>query len=87
MLIYMCLLLCQQSFVTNHLNNKKGGCLESRRIRFFDLFPCSLTKVPSQVVTISRILTPLTVTRCRLTPGEETGSGWEAGEQTSFIKH
>ena len=30
MLIYMCILLCQQSFVTNHLNNKKGGCLESR---------------------------------------------------------
>ena len=39
-----------------------------------------------QVVTISRILTPLTVTRSRLTPGAGAASGWAAGEQASFIK-
>ena len=53
---------------------------------FLISFPFYNTIIPSQVVTISRILTPLTVTRFLLTPGAGATSGWAAGEQTSFMK-
>ena len=74
------------------INLKLGGNINSLAEYIFYHFPWSLVELyfwsfsSSQVVTIFRILTPLTVTRCRLTPGAETGSGWAAGEHTGVIK-